>query len=465
MTDFSHLIVPDNGQAARDIHLIDKAGLDAWLKAQPENVRNHVSAARFAAKPHEMAILPDDKGTGWSVLLGVADISQLKVWCLAKASEVLAAGHYRIVGDADIGQALVGWALGQYRFSEYRKAEENPPGPRILLTAHVARIDSQIAEAEATADVRDMVNTPAEDMGPGQLEARAKQLAETYQATLTVTRGDALETGYPMIHAVGRAASREHAPRLIELVWGRDDHPKIAVVGKGVCFDSGGLDIKSATGMLIMKKDMGGGAHALALAQLIMRANLPVRLHLLVAAVENAISSNAFRPGDVLRSRSGISVEIGNTDAEGRLVLGDALTKASESAPELILDFATLTGAVLVALGNRASGVLGNNNTLMKEVKKASEVSSEKVWELPLWEEYTREIKGKYADIKNIGEARLAGTITAGAFLKEFVDDTPWVHMDIAGTAWGPKEPSYQPKVGATGVAVRLVYQLLENRI
>ena len=461
MTDFSHLIVPDNGQAARDIHLIDKAGLDAWLKAQPENVRNHVSAARFAAKPHEMAILPDDKGTGWSVLLGVADISQLKVWCLAKASEVLAAGHYRIVGDADIGQALVGWALGQYRFSEYRKAEENPPGPRILLTAHVARIDSQIAEAEATADVRDMVNTPAEDMGPGQLEARAKQLAETYQATLTVTRGDALETGYPMIHAVGRAASREHAPRLIELVWGRDDHPKIAVVGKGVCFDSGGLDIKSATGMLIMKKDMGGGAHALALAQLIMRANLPVRLHLLVAAVENAISSNAFRPGDVLRSRSGISVEIGNTDAEGRLVLGDALTKASESAPELILDFATLTGAARVALGPDLPAMFANKDDIANGLAAAGSKVHDPVWRLPLWSGYEEFLASDIADCGNSG-GPFAGSLTAALFLQKFIgEDIGWAHFDTY--AWRPTAKPGQAK-GGEALGLRAAWRYLQER-
>jgi len=238
------------------------------------------------------------------------------------------------------------------------------------------------------------------------------------------------------------------------------------LVGKGLTFDSGGISLKPPPNMDEMKFDMCGSATVMGVLQAVSELKPKINIVFAIGSTENMPGSNAQRPGDIVTAYNGKTIEVLNTDAEGRLVLADVLSYVNKNyEPTAILDFATLTGAVLVALGNRASGVLGNNNTLMKEVKKASEVSSEKVWELPLWEEYTREIKGKYADIKNIGEARLAGTITAGAFLKEFVDDTPWVHMDIAGTAWGPKEPSYQPKVGATGVAVRLVYQLLENRI
>jgi len=461
MTDFSNLIVPDSGQAAHDIHLIDKAGLEDWLKSRSQNVRTHVAAARFKAKPHEVVIFPDDKGSGWSVLLGVAETKALKVWCLAKAAESLAAGHYRIVDDTEVGQAMVGWALGQYRFSTYRKLEDKPEGPRILVTPHAARIDGQIAEAEATADVRDMVNTPAEEMGPAALEARAKQMAETYQAKLTVTRGDALETGYPMIHAVGRAASRAHAPRLIELVWGREDHPAIAIVGKGVCFDSGGLDIKTAVGMLIMKKDMGGAAHALALAQLVMRTKLPVRLHVLVAAVENAISSNSFRPGDVLRSRQGISVEIGNTDAEGRLVLGDALTKACESAPELIIDFATLTGAARVALGPDLPAMFANEDAIAEGLVAAGRKVHDPVWRMPLWAGYEEFLNSDVADSGNSG-GPFAGAVTAALFLQKFIgEDIGWAHFDTY--AWRPTPKPGQPR-GGEALGLRAAWHYLQER-
>ncbi len=249
-----------------------------------------------------------------------ANPDSLSSWCMAKLAEALPAGTYRRAGG-EPGAALLGWATGQYRFDRYR-SDAKPEGARILLTGEVKAIDPALAEAAATALVRDLVNTPAEDMGPAQLEEQAEALAKAHKADIRVTQGDALEREFPMVHMVGRAAARSHAPRMIELEWGDPKHPRVAVIGKGVCFDSGGLDIKPSAGMLLMKKDMGGAAHALALAGLIMASGLKVRLHLLVPAVENSVSGNAFRPGDVLKSRAGVSVEIGNTDAEGRLMLG-----------------------------------------------------------------------------------------------------------------------------------------------
>lgn len=461
MIDLSSLVQPDLGQAARSIHLVDKAGLADWLNAAPPRIRNHLGAMRFTARPHELVVVPGDGADDWAVVLGVADAANLRPWCLAKVSEVLAAGTYRLTGDVRPGDALIGWALAQHRFTAYRKAEENPQGPRVLLTSDPARRETALAEAEATAWVRDLVNTPAEDMGPAALEDAAATLARTYGALLDVTRGDALETHYPMIHAVGRAAARSHAPRLIELHWGRDDHPRVAIVGKGVCFDSGGLDIKPASGMLLMKKDMGGAAHALALAQLIMRMKLPVRLHMLVGAVENAISGNAFRPGDVLKSRKGITVEIGNTDAEGRLVLGDCLAKASEATPDLILDFATLTGAARVAVGPDLPALFSNSDPLADGLLASGTAVGDPCWRLPLWPGYEDMYASDIADIGNSGGA-FAGSITAALFLQRFIGEgQAWAHFDTY--AWRPTPRPGQPK-GGEAMGLRASWHYLRSR-
>ncbi|MEY4953627.1 MAG: hypothetical protein RL299_2051, partial [Pseudomonadota bacterium] len=346
MNDKNALIQPDRDQAAVPIHLVDKTGFEDFVKGLSAPQRAALAAQKFAGDGYSYAIVPD--GDGWFVVSGVANTDSLSSWCMAKLAEVLPAGTYRRIGG-EPGPALYGWVTGQYRFDRYL-AKPNEEGPRVLLTKDVAAIAPVLAEAEATALVRDLVNTPAEDMGPAQLEHEAQLLAKLHGAEFKVTHGDALERGFPMVHSVGRAAARSHAPRLIELTWGDPKHPKLALVGKGVCFDSGGLDIKPSSGMLLMKKDMGGAAHALALAALVMGQRLKVRLHLLIPAVENAISGSAFRPGDVLATRRGLTVEIHNTDAEGRLILGDALTRASEESPDLIVDFATLTGAARVAL-------------------------------------------------------------------------------------------------------------------
>ena len=276
---------------------------------------------------------------------------------------------------------------------------------------------------------------------------------------------DFTKLGLGSFYGVARGAKEPAKFILVEYTGGKKKEAPIALIGKGLTFDTGGISLKSPSKMDEMKFDMCGSATVMGVLRAVSELKPKINIVFAIGSTENMPGSNAQRPGDIVTAYNGKTIEVLNTDAEGRLVLADVLAYVNKNyEPEAIIDFATLTGAVLVALGNRASGVMGNNDKLMKEVKKASEITGEKVWELPLWKEYCSSIKGKYADIQNMGEARLAGTISAGVFLKEFVDDTPWVHMDIAGTAWGPKEPSYQPKVGATGVAVRLVYQFLENR-
>ncbi len=462
MTDKHALIQPDKGQPATAIHLIAKAGLDDFVKTLSAPQRAALAAQKFTGEGYSHAIVPD--GDGWFVVAGVADPESLSSWCLAKLAEVLPAGTYRRAGG-EPGPALFGWVTGQYRFDRYR-AEPSDEGPRILLTKEVKAITPALAEAAATALVRDLVNTPAEDMGPAQLEHEAHRLAKAHAgkfgAEFKVTTGDALERGFPMVHAVGRAAARSHAPRLIELHWGDPKHPRVALVGKGVCFDSGGLDIKTGTGMLLMKKDMGGAAHALALASLVMQAGLKVRLHLLIPAVENAISGNAFRPGDVLRSRAGISVEIGNTDAEGRLVLGDALTRAGEEQPELVIDFATLTGAARVALGPDLPALFARRDETAVELLAAGEEADDPCWRLPLHEGYREYLKSDIADLGNAHTNGFAGAPVAALFLDRFVPEgTDWGHFDTF--AWRPVAKPGRPK-GGDALGLRAAWGLLKAR-
>ncbi|MCW1430504.1 leucyl aminopeptidase family protein [Novosphingobium sp. JCM 18896] len=458
MSDKHSLIQPDRGQPATPIHLVDKKRLADFTKTLSAPQRATLAAQKFEGDGYAHAIVPD--GDAWFVVAGVADPARLSSWCLAKLAEILPAGTYRLA-DAEPGAALLGWATGQYRFDRY-KADKPKEGPRVLLTKEVKAIDPALAEAAATALVRDLVNTPAEDMGPAELEAQAESLAKTFNAELRVTRGDVLEREYPMIHAVGRAAERAKAPRLIELEWGDPQHPRIAVVGKGVCFDSGGLDIKPSSGMLLMKKDMGGAAHALALARLIMESGLKVRLHLLVPAVENAIAGNAFRPGDVLRSRAGISVEIGNTDAEGRLILGDALTRAGEDKPEFILDFATLTGAARSALGPDLPALFTREDATAEALLQAGEACDDPAWRLPLWNGYREYLKSDVADLNNSSPNAFAGASVAALFLDRFVPDgIDWAHFDTF--AWRPASKPGRPK-GGDALGLRASWKLLQAR-
>jgi leucyl aminopeptidase len=460
MTDFAELLQPDRGQPARTIHVIDKHGFDAWLAAQPARARAAAQAQKFKATGDASAILPGDGADDWSVVTVVANIGNFSSWCLAKLAETLPEGTYRLANGSP-GPAPLGWLLAQYAFDRYRK-DDKSIGPRVLLTDEPARIESFVKIADAVALVRDMINTPAADMGPPHIEAEAARIAKTYDATMTVTRGGDLEVGYPMIHAVGKAASREFAPRLIEIEWGDPANPRLAIVGKGVTFDSGGLDIKPSSGMRLMKKDMGGAAHALALAQLVMANRLPVRLHLLIPAVENAIAGNAFRPGDVLTSRQGLTVEIANTDAEGRLVLADALTKAGESDPALIVDFATLTGAARVALGPDLPATFANDDDLAASTLAAGVANDDPLWRMPLHSGYDDMLKSDIADLNNSPDGGFAGAVTAALFLQRFVPEgMPWLHLDTF--AWRPAAKPGRPK-GGEALGLRAIWAMLQAR-
>ncbi len=459
MTDFAPLLQPDKGQPARTIHVVHPDDWAGWLAAQPPRVRAMAAAHRLTGKPGNAAILPGDDAEDWSALL-VCNEEKTSPWRIASRAAALPEGTYRLA-EGDPGAGALGWLLAQHRFTRYRAAEGDT-GPRVLLTPDPARIDETVRLAEATARVRDLVDTSAADLGPAELEAEVDGLAKIHGATVTVTRGDALEQGYPMIHAVGKAAAKGREPRLIELEWGKPGAPRIAIVGKGVAFDSGGLDIKPAAGMKLMKKDMGGAAHALALAGLVMAARLPVRLHLLIPAVENAISGNAFRPGDVLRSRKGLTVENTNTDAEGRLILGDALAKAGESDPELILDFATLTGAARVALGPDLPATFANDDALADALLAAGRDVHDPLWRMPLWDGYDDMLKSDIADMVNAPEGGFAGAVTAALFLRRFVPkETAWAHFDTF--AWRPTAKPARPK-GGDAYGLRAAWRMLERR-
>jgi leucyl aminopeptidase len=461
MTDFVPLLAADRGQAARPIHLVDKASFADWLKGRPAEDRALIEAHRFDGKSaFAFVMLP--RGPEFEVVSAINDAAELSPWCLAKLGESLPDGTYKLA-QGELGPAALGWLLAQHRFDTYRSKKDEPErGPRVLLTGEVARIEDYVRLAGATALVRDLVNTPAGDLGPAELEAAARAEAKRSGAKLRVTAGDELRTGYPLIEAVGRAAIAERAPRLIELEWGDPKHPRVAIVGKGVCFDSGGLDIKSAGGMRLMKKDMGGSAHALALARLIMADKLPVHLHLLIPAVENAVSGAAYRPGDIVKSRKGLFVEIDNTDAEGRLVLADALARAVEEKPELIVDFATLTGAARIALGPDLPATFANHDTLATELESAAREVEDPLWRMPLWDPYDEMLKSDIADLANAGGSPMAGAITAAMFLKRFVpDDIAWAHLDTY--AWRDAAKPGRPK-GGDALGLRAVFEGLRKR-
>ena len=400
MSDFSSLLAADLGQKCRPVHLVDKKSFEGWVKKRPAEDRALLNAQRFDGKTaFAYALLP--RAGDFEVVSAVADARELSPWCLAKLAETLPEGSYRLDGVAP-GQAALGWLLGQHRFEAYRTAKDEPErGPRVLVSADAAKIETYVRFAEATALVREMVNTPASDLGPAELEKAVRDTASELGAKIRVTTGKELADGYPLIAAVGGAASDARAPRLIELEWGKTGDPRIAIVGKGVCFDSGGLDLKPASGMRLMKKDMGGAAHALALARLVIAEKLPVFLHLLIPAVENAVSGTAYRPGDVIKSRKGTFVEIDNTDAEGRLILADALSRAAEDEPQLIVDFATLTGAARVALGPDLPAFFANRDDLADEALGSARDVEDPLWRMPLWDPYDEMLKSDIADMAN----------------------------------------------------------------
>lgn len=470
MTDFKTLIEADKGQAARTIQILDVHNFEDWLKDQPDSVRSIVKAYKFVANPKSFLILPVAAGKGakskaeqgdFTVVAGVKNHKKLDPWALAKLGGKLPEGKYRLKGASAKG-GLFSWLIPQHSFERYKEIE-NKQGPSVLLVKdEISQVDEAVRQAEATALVRDLVNTPAADMGPDKLEDIVEKLGEEHDGDLKVTRGDTLEKHFPMIHGVGKAAMREHAPRLIELKWGKANAPKIAIVGKGVTFDSGGLSMKSPAGMLIMKKDMGGAAHAIALAKMIMEAKLPVQLHLLVPAVENSVDGHALRPGDILKSRKGLTVEIGNTDAEGRLVLGDALTLAGEEEPELIIDFATLTGAARVALGPDLPAMFCSDDEMAAGLLESGDQEDDPLWRMPLWARYEYRLNSPIADTNNVAVGSFAGCITAALFLKKFVPkDIPWAHFDTY--AWRPASKAGRPK-GGEALGLRASWHYLKAR-
>ena len=460
MMDFDALLIAERGQKARPIHLVDQDSFPDWVKKRSAEDRALLEAMRFDGKTgFAFALLP--RGGEFEVVSAVKSAAELSPWCLAKLAENLPEGTYKLA-DGEPGKAALGWLLGQHELGDYRSKAKPEHGPRVLVTGEAANIEAYVRLAGATTLVRDLVNRPAADLGPAELEQATRDLASEFGAQVRVTSGQELATGFPLVSAVGGAAAKDRAPRLIELEWGKPEHPRVAIVGKGVCFDSGGLDLKPASGMRLMKKDMGGAAHALGLARLIMGEKLPLRLHLLIPAVENAVSAAAYRPGDIVKSRRGIFVEIDNTDAEGRLILADALTLAAEKEAELIVDFATLTGAARVALGPDLPAFFANDDQLAADGLEAAKVVEDPLWRMPLWDPYDEMLKSDLADVANASNTPMAGCITAAMFLKRFVpDSTPWAHLDTY--AWRDAAKPGRPK-GGDALGMRAIFALLQDR-
>jgi len=450
------------GKTVTPIHICRPKQAGPLLASLDPVGQAYANAHNFTGGSGQAVLVPADTGEVALVLFGVGQNSDgysdsaLQAGMLA---EKLQAGFYQIAtAPEDFDKALIAtaWGLGAYTFNRYLK--QTPTPPTLVLTPDM-RPDETMAIVKAANRGRDLINTPAADMGPKALHREAKKLAETYGARFKATIGkNLLKDNYPMIHAVGRAAHEK--PRLVEFTWGEKDAPSLAIIGKGVTFDSGGVNMKSAAGMRIMKKDMGGAAHALALAEMIMAAKLPIHLHVLLAVAENAVSGNAFRPGDILSSRKGLSVEIDNTDAEGRLVLGDALTRASEDKPGLIMDFATLTGAARVALGPILVPFFSNRKAPIEAILAQADSHKDPLWPMPLWAPYMRMLSSPIADMKNAGNS-FAGCITAALFLEKFIgDDQAWMHFDVYG--WNQSANPSRPKGGEI-FAVRALFHWLTN--
>jgi leucyl aminopeptidase len=459
MTDDAHDSVP--------LWLLYDDEIEAWRAAQSPFVESWVAEQCFKGEKHRVLLLPDAHG---ALDLAVGGLGKrqgagaLSLWHAAGFAERLPPRRFHLAQswpDAEATQLCMGLAYGGYRFERYRpgKSEsvaslEAPPNADRNFIANAV---------ESLTLARDLINTPANDMGPAELAAAARQLAERAHARYREWAGEELLAGFPAIHAVGRASSS--APRLIDLNWspaGGAELPRLTLVGKGVCFDSGGLDLKSSSGMALMKKDMGGAAVALALANMLMRAGIKARLRVLVPAVENAVAGNAYRPGDVLTTRKGLTVEVGNTDAEGRLVLCDALALADAERPDLLIDFATLTGAARVALGPELPALFGNDESVVGDLARVAAAEHDPLWPMPLWMGYDDELASKVADINNVAASGLAGAIFGALFLKRFVTESPrWLHLDLY--AWNSKERPGRG-VGGEAQAVRGVFRYLDER-
>jgi leucyl aminopeptidase len=451
--------------AATPIHCLYESELAAFLEARPSFMKGFVALQDFKAKAGQVLVLPTPQGVVDRVLLGLGEKGKADAMLFRALPGKLPAGDYRLSATPDgldATQIALAFALGGYRFDRYKPRKDD--APRRLVADDSVDLDEVHSIAHACALARDMVNTPANDLGPLQIETIAREIAERHGATLDVVTGDdLLEQNYPAVHAVGRAAVPARAPRMLEISWGDPSHPRLAIIGKGVVFDTGGLDIKPSGGMRLMKKDMGGAAHALALGRMVMAAGLPVALSVLVPVVENAIAGDAMRPGDVLATRAGLTVEVGNTDAEGRLILADALTRAAELEPVLTIDMATLTGAARVALGPQIIPFYTSDDDLALEIEEGAREPSDPVWRMPLWDGYREAVESDIADLKNDPDAwAQAGSMTAALFLQKFAPTTgSWVHFDIF--AWNPKaRPGYAS--GGEAQVIRGLYGMLKSR-
>jgi leucyl aminopeptidase len=447
------------GSAAVPVHLIDRASFAKVSAKAPAATRRWMKTVGFNGEPDSHALLADANGRLQSVWAGVRDVRH--PFALSALPRALPPGRYRLGASglaADVEAAALSWELGAYVFDMYKPA---PRAAAELVLAPSRGATRGLLLAAATTAARDLVNTPAEHMGPAELAEAARLLAEHHGARYRQTVGDALlKAGFPAVHAVGRASTR--APRLIELNSGRARDPKVTLVGKGVCFDSGGLDIKGADGMRLMKKDMGGAANVLALASLIMALKLPVQLQVLIPAVDNAIAGNAYRPGDVIKTRNGLHIEIGNTDAEGRVILCDALAYGAEGKPALMIDMATLTGAARIALGPQLPGLFCRSTALARELVDRGLALHDPLWHLPLWRDYHAAIESDIANIVNTGRNQQGGAINAANFLADFVpDDTEWLHIDLF--AWNDVARPGRP-VGGEAQTVRTLLAYIEAR-
>ncbi len=453
-------LLPRTSRKTTAITLLTEKEFAAWLKRQPARTVTWLKTHDFKAGAGTSCIIPDVSGKVASVVAGIS--SPPSLWDIAALPKQLPTGIYHLEWSGTVAYQewlALGWKLGSYTFSRYKKSKK--PMAQLVLPAKAdaAKI-SRYAHAIFLA--RDLINTPAEDMGPQQLATAISAVGKKHHAKIKqIVGNDLLKKNYPAIHAVGRASSR--APRLVDLVWGNPKHPKITLVGKGVCFDTGGLDLKSSGNMYLMKKDMGGAACALAVAELVMAAKLPVRLRLLVPAVENAVSGNAYRPSDVIKMRSGLTVEVGNTDAEGRLVLADALAEACTEKPTLLIDFSTLTGAARTALGTEISALFTNSDKVAEGLCKAGDDMEDPLWRLPLHAGYKKMLDSAIADMNSAPGSAYAGAITAALFLQRFVTEKiDWAHLDFM--AWNLSSKAGRPE-GGEAMAVRAVYRLIEARV
>jgi leucyl aminopeptidase len=453
----------EHADGAVPITALTKDQFSAWFAAAAESERNWVRATGFAADAGKLALMPGDNCGLGRVLVGLGDDPDAgsTMWAFAGLPEALPEGSYRIdpaPPGIEPSRVALGWALATYAFTRYHAKPARGTALVWLAGADRGRVE-RLARAAFLA--RDLANTPAGDLGPEELAEAAVRVAEAAGACHRVIVGDdLLAENYPTIHAVGRACARP--PRLVDIVWGEPAAPKVTLVGKGVCFDTGGLDLKTAAGMRLMKKDMAGAAIMLGLAQAIMDAKLPVRLRVLLPCVENSVAGNAVHPMDIIRTRKGLTVEIGNTDAEGRLILCDALAEASSEKPELLIDMATLTGAARVALGPELAALFCNDDGLAAALLEAAAAEEDPMWRMPLWRPYRKMIDSKIADINNVSEGPHAGAITAALYLQEFVEPgIPWAHLDVM--AWNPQSRPGRPE-GAEATAMRALYAHISHR-